>query len=152
MATIRASAEQIIPAPADQVYGLLADYRVGHPSILPSAFSHYAVLEGGTGAGTRIRFRLRLGGRTQETEGLVTEPEPGRMLVETDNQIDPVTTFTVDPLGQQCRLLIESVWEASPGIRGVVERWLAPRLLRRLFREELSLIDHHFSDGSQETP
>ena len=78
MATVRASAEQIIPAPAGEVYELLADYRVGHQSILPPAFSHYAVLEGGTGAGTRIRFRFRLGGRSLEAEGVVTEPEPGR--------------------------------------------------------------------------
>jgi hypothetical protein len=137
----RVSAERTIPAPAGAVYALLADYREGHPSILPTAFSDFAVLEGGTGAGTRIRFKLTLGGRTQETEGIVAEPEPGRVLTETYPSNDSVTTFTVDPAGGDSRLCIETRWESRSGPAGFLERWIARRLLRGLYREELDLIE-----------
>ncbi len=141
MARVLVSAESVIPAPAKAVYDLLADYHEGHPSILPPAFSDFTVLEGGTGAGTRIRFTLTLGRRTQETEGIVAEPEPGRVLTETYPPSNMVTTFTVDPAGDGSRLRIESEWESRPGIAGFFERLIAPRLLQPLYREELDLIE-----------
>ena len=141
MARVRIAAERVIPAPAEAVYALLADYRDGHPNILPPAFSDFAVLEGGKGAGTRIRFRLSLGGRSRETEALVAEPESGRVLTERYPQNDMVTTFTVDPMGDASRLRIETSWESRPGLAGFVERLLAPRLLGRLYREEFDLIE-----------
>ncbi len=141
MAMIRTSAERTIPAPADTLYALLADYRVGHPSILPPAFSDFTVLQGGTGAGTRIRFVLTLGGRAQEAEGHVAEPEPGRVLTETYQSNGSVTRFTVDPSGNESRLRIETDWESKPGIAGFFERQIAPRVLKRLYREELDLIE-----------
>ena len=55
MARLHASAERTVPVPAAAVYALLADYRDGHPRILPPAFSDLTVLRGGTGAGTVIR-------------------------------------------------------------------------------------------------
>jgi Polyketide cyclase / dehydrase and lipid transport len=152
LASMRVSEERVIPATADQVYALLADYHVGHPSILPPAFSHYRVLEGGTGAGTRIQFDLTLGGRTLEAKGLVTEPEPGRVLVETYEQNDMATTFTVDPIGLRSRLRIETVWESSPGPRGFVERLLAPRMLQGLFRQEMGLIARRLAGASGPAP
>jgi hypothetical protein len=51
VAPIRVSAERLIPAPAPRVDALLADYRVGHPSILPPAFSDFTVLTGGRAPG-----------------------------------------------------------------------------------------------------
>ena len=141
MSQVRASAERLIPAPAKAVYDLLADYREGHPSILPPAFSDFSVLEGGTGAGTRIRFTLSLGGRAQKTEGFVAEPEPGRVLTETYPAHGMVTTFAVDPDGAGSRLRIETTWAPRPGIGGFVERLLAPRLLRPLYRQELDRIE-----------
>lgn len=140
MPHVHISAERTIPAPAQAVYDLLADYHEGHPSILPSAFSDFTVLEGGTGAGTRIQFTLSLGRRTQVTEGFVAEPEPGRVLTETYPPSNMVTTFTVDPEGDGSRLRIESAWESRPGIAGFFERFIAPRLLKPLYREELDLI------------
>src|SRR3954447_12390222 len=135
MTLIHASAESIIPASAAQVYGLLADYRVGHPSILPAAFSRYMVLDGGSGAGTRIQFDLTLPGRKQTLRGLVREPLPGRVLVETYERNSMATTFTLDPAGEQSRLHIEASWESSLGIRGVLERLLAPRMLQKIYDE-----------------
>jgi hypothetical protein len=153
MAPIHADAERIIPAPAAEVYDLLADYRVGHPSILPPAFSQYRVLAGGTGAGTHIQFDLTLGGRSQTLRGVVTEPEPGRVLVETYERNNMATTFTVDPVGGQSRLRIETVWDASPGLRGVMERMLAPRMLQGLYGEEMALITRRLTGATAtETP
>ena len=71
MPPLHVSAERTVPAPAAAVYALLADYRAGHPRILPPAFSDLTVLQGGTGAGTVIRFALRLAGRKQEVEARV---------------------------------------------------------------------------------
>ena len=53
--------------------------------------------QGGYGAGTVIRCSIRVMGRTQTFRASITEPEPGRVLVETDLTMPSVTTFTVDP-------------------------------------------------------
>jgi hypothetical protein len=141
MSLLHASAERTIPAPADAVYALLADYRNGHPRILPPAFSDLTVLRGGVGAGTEIRFALRLAGRKQEVEANVDEPEPGRVLSETYPHKSAVTRFTVDPAGDQCRVRIETSWQPDRGLAGVMERLIAPRLFRKLYVEELDLIE-----------
>jgi hypothetical protein len=106
MSQLCVSAERTVAAPAEAVYALLADYRHGHPSILPPAFSNLTVLRGGTGAGTEIRFAMTLGGRKQLVEASVGEPEPGRVLTETYPDRGAVTSFTVDPLGNQSRVQI----------------------------------------------
>jgi hypothetical protein len=140
MAPIAVSAERAIPAPASAVYALLADYEVGHPSILPSAFSDFSVLEGGIGAGTVIRYRLELGGRSFDATARVAEPEPGRVLTETDLATGAVTTFTVTPRNGECLLRFDTVWEPRRGIGGLIERIVAPRLFRPLYDEELNRI------------
>jgi hypothetical protein len=140
VAFIHVSAERMIPAPAAAVYALLADYREGHPSILPPAFSDYAVLAGGQGAGTRIRFRLTLGGRSREAEGVVSEPEPG-LLRESYPRDGSVTEFTVAPAGAQSRLRIDTTMPQSRGLAGLLERFLVPRLLKPLYADELDRIE-----------
>jgi Polyketide cyclase / dehydrase and lipid transport len=141
MSRLHVSAERTVPAPADAVYALLADYRDGHPRILPPAFSGLTVLQGGIGAGTEIRFALELAGRNQEIVARVEEPEPGRVLTEAYPDKSAVTSFTVDPVGNQSRVRIETSWEASRGLVGLIERLMAPRLFRKLFAQELDLIE-----------
>ena len=141
MPRLHASAERTVPAPAAAVYALLADYQDGHPSILPPAFSDYAVLQGGTGAGTVIRFALTLAGRRQMTEARVDEPESGRVLSEAYPERGTVTRFIVDPDGDQSQVRIETSWEASRGLTRLIERLVLPRLFRTLFTEELDLIE-----------
>src|SRR5215211_8683163 len=141
MTLLHASAERTISAPAAAVYDLLADYRYGHPSILPPSFSDLTVLRGGTGAGTRIRFAMTLGGRKQVVEASVDEPEPGRVLTETYRENNAVTSFTVDPMVDQSRVRIETTWEASRGLAGLIERFVTPRLFRKIYTEELDLIE-----------
>ena len=88
-----------ISAPADRLYGIIADYRNGHPRILPPAFTGLTVEAGGVGAGTRIRVGMRVFGRVMTFPAEITEPNPGRVLVERNLGERPsVTTFTVDPL------------------------------------------------------
>jgi hypothetical protein len=87
-------------------------------------------------------------------EAHVDEPEPGRVLTETYPARGAVTTFTVDPVGDQSRVRIETSWEPSRGLAGLVERLIAPRLFRKLYTEELDLIgrwaiDRH-ATGAQE--
>ena len=137
MPEIRVAASAAIPAPPAAVYAVLADYRDGHPRILPPAFSNFAVERGGTGAGTVIRFDLTLLGQTRTSRGAVSEPEPGRVLVEAYPADGVVTTFTVDPDGSGSRVTFESAWTRG-GLRGWVERLVAVPALRRLFVEELA--------------
>jgi hypothetical protein len=129
-----------VPADAARVYGVIADYRNGHPRILPDRFTGLTVERGGYGAGTLITFGLRFAGRVQVARAEVTEPEPGRVLVETIVEGNPaVTTFTVRPAsdGRACDVTIATEIPTRPGLRGAIERFLSRRLLQPLYEEEL---------------
>jgi hypothetical protein len=137
MTTIRVSSEASVEAPADTVYGLLADMREHHPRFLPPAFSDFEVESGGVGAGTITCFKLTAGGRTRGYRMEVDEPEPGRVLMESDTGSSLVTTFTVTPEGTRSRVRISTTWEGSGGIGGFFERTFAPRVLRGIYADEL---------------
>ena len=140
MTTIIASRH--IKAPARRVYDLLADYNVGHPSILPKPyFTKLEVEKGGVGAGTVFRATMRVLGSEHTFRAAVTEPEPGRVLVETDLATGLVTTFTVDPRGPgESYLTFETKLPNRPGIQGFLERIVSRALLPRVYREEQQLI------------
>jgi hypothetical protein len=149
---INASAERRIEAPADRVYGYIADFRRHHPKFLPPQFGDLVVEEGGVGAGTVHRFTLTLGGRTSTARVRVDEPEPGRVLTETEPVSGMVTTFTVEPEpNRSSRVRIETRWE-STGLRGLVERLAVPRMLRRLYAEELGLLDGYARASERTSP
>lgn len=134
------AASQLIPAPVQRVYALIADYQQGHARILPKPyFVSLAVIKGGVGAGTEIRFQMRLMGRVQTFRAAISEPYPGRVLVETDLDTGAVTTFTVEPRddGRHSYVTISTEIKARDGIFGNVERWLASRLLRPIYVKEL---------------
>jgi hypothetical protein len=139
---IRAEATADIDASAAIAYDIIADYREGHPSILPPRyFTGLEVERGGRGAGTVIVFGMKAMGRVTMSRAEVSEPEPGRVLVETIAVRDLVTTFTVDPLGaQRSRVTIVTEWPAR-GVAGLIERLLAPAMLRRIYAEELALLN-----------
>jgi hypothetical protein len=140
---ITVSAERDIDAPARRLYGYIADFRQHHPNFLPAQFSDLEIECGGVGAGTVHRFRVRLGGRTTDYRVRVGEPQPGRVLIESDPRRRLLTTFTVEPQPDgSSRVRIESRW-FTDGFQGLVERLMAPRLLRRAFREELRLLDRY---------
>lgn len=143
MRAYRVEASREIAAPAERVWGILADYREGHPKILPSRyFQDVVVVEGGIGAGTVVAFRMRLLGQTQVYRMAVTEPEPGRVLRETDTNSGVATTFIVDPLdpGQSVRVTFATELWSRGGPLGALERFLARTALRRVYAEELALL------------
>ncbi len=143
MATVSVAAEGAVGAPAARVYTYLSDYQQHHPRILPDAFSDFVVEQGGVGAGTVIRFRLKAGGRTRAYHQRVDEPDPGRVLRETDVNSNANTAFTVTPEGDGSRVRIVTTWERSKGIAGVFERLFAPRLLNKLYADELARLDRY---------
>ena len=141
MGTIQVSAEAIVGAPAETVYGYLADMREHHPQFLPPAFSDFEVESGGVGAGTITRFRVNAGGRSREYRMQVAEPEPGRVLTESDTNSSLVTTTTVTPAGDASRVQISTTWDGAGGIGGFFERLFAPRVMRGIYADELQRLD-----------
>lgn len=134
------SASAIIPARRERVYSLLANYRDGHARILPKQFSDLVVEQGGIGSGTVIRFRMTLLGKKQNFHAIVTEPEPGRLLVET--YTDPegtITTFSVDAgnAPADSKVTISTELPVRSGITGSLEKMFATLMLGPIFRQEL---------------
>ena len=130
-------------AALERVYATIANYHTEHPRILPKEFSGMTVESGGIGAGTIVRFNMRVFGRTQTLRSAVTEPQPGRVLVETDLDFNgAVTTFTVDPGATpgQCEVTISTELRVRGGIPGAIERFLATRYLRPIYQKELMLL------------
>jgi Polyketide cyclase / dehydrase and lipid transport len=130
-------------APPATVYRLLADYHRGHPRILPERyFRNMQVEAGGTGAGTRIRYQVRAFGTVRTFRAEITEPEPGRRLLETGIESGIATTFTVEPGddGRHSHVTIATAYEKA-GIRGWLERLFAPQLLRTIYRAELRQLE-----------
>jgi hypothetical protein len=143
MAEIHVTASAVIPAPPSIVYGLIADYRRGHPSILPPEyFQNLQVHAGGIGAGTRITFQMRVLGQTHHFFARISEPEPGRRLVERYPETGMVTTFKVDPegAGKRSRVTITTAYTKA-GLAGWFERLVAPRFLRTVYAAELGLLE-----------
>ena len=73
---------------------------------------------------------------------VVSEPEPGRVLVEVDENAGVTTTFAIDPISSssRCRLTISADMSTSPGIKGIFERLLSPSIIRRIYKQELRQI------------
>lgn len=143
MASVEVSAERRIDAPADTVYGCLADFRQHHPRFLPPEFTDFEVESGGVGAGTVTTFTLRTRSRTRSFRMAVSEPEPGRVLVESDTGSSLVTTFTVAPENGASRVRIATSWQGAKGVGGFFERRFAPKALRAIYEDELRRLDEY---------
>ncbi|HJR81941.1 MAG TPA: SRPBCC family protein [Anaerolineales bacterium] len=134
-----ATSSKIIHAPAHKIYEIIADYRTSHPLILPKPyFLSLHVEEGGVGEGTIVNFTMRLLGRTQSFRSLITEPEPGRAIVETDIQSGTPTTFRVLPLAGDAQTKVTISTELVN--RGAVEGVLGKLMLQKIYRAELELL------------
>jgi uncharacterized protein YndB with AHSA1/START domain len=142
--TIHVSAERTVDAPPETVYSYLSDMREHHPRFLPPAFSDFQVEAGGVGAGTIARFKVTAGGRTRDYRMHVAEPEPGRVLTESDSNSSLVTTFTVtgqDGDAGRSHVRISTTWQGAGGIGGFFERMFAPRAMRGLYADELERLN-----------
>jgi hypothetical protein len=81
-------------------------------------------------------------GHPRAVRAAVTEPRPGRVLVETDLERGTATTFAVNavPFFLGCEVTIATELHARPGLLGRIERLVTTRLLRRIYRDELALL------------
>jgi hypothetical protein len=133
-----------VNAPAHVAYTILSDFK-HHDRITPKPpFSPIVVEEGGVGAGTVIHFQTTFLGRTDNCHSVITEPEPGRVLVETETNRNTVTTFTVDPtVSNRSRVTIACVFQGRDGLLGVVERWIATRLITPVLAKEIRLLEEY---------
>ena len=144
MSELRVVAERAIGAPATLVYRLIADFD-RHPSALPAAGVLGVPGRGGwgRGVGTVHSFRMTAGRRTRSFRMRVEEPDPGRVLTESEMGSSMVTTWVVTPEGPGCRVRLETRWQGAGGVGGLFERLFAPRTLRRLYTDELERLDRY---------
>jgi uncharacterized protein YndB with AHSA1/START domain len=142
MGKITVEQEGTVNAPAELTYRLIADDE-HHQRFLPDGFSDFEVLEGGVGAGTLHRFKVDAGRRVREYVMRVSEPEPGRVITETDQNSSLVTSFTVTPDGDRSRVRISTQWNGAGGIGGFFERTFAPKVMRRMYADELERLDRY---------
>ena len=142
MSQVVATAERVVPAPAEQVLTALADYESTRPRLLPEQFSDYRVESGGTGAGTRVHWRFAATSkRVRDQLMSVTQPGPDR-LVESDANSSMVTTWTVVPADTGVTTVgVRTTWNGAGGIGGFFERIFAPKGLRRVYDEILARLD-----------
>lgn len=72
---------------------------------------------------------------------MITEPEPGRVLVESTVDGLAVTRFIVDPLenGTACKVTIDTDLKSM----GFIANMLIKFLFKRIYREELALLTAH---------
>lgn len=148
MAIIDFQASREMAVPARIVYGVIADYHKGHPAILPKPpFVDLVVEQGGTGAGTVFRARMRMLGKETSFRAAVTEPEPGRVLLEKGLDSDLQTFFIVEPLasaadGERSRTTFHTIMNV-PGLAGLIQKWMTPRLLLPTYHQELANLEAH---------
>lgn len=149
MSRVRVAVPAVINASAEEVYAVLSDYINGHPHILPrDHFRDLIVEEGGRGAGTVFRLVTMSAGIERTYRMTVTEPEPGRVLMESDTASSMVTTFTMTPEADagRCVLEIATAWDASPGLSGLFERLAYPPAMRRIYHKELRQLEKFLLD------
>ena len=133
------TATKIINAPAKDIYHIIADYHTMHYFILPKQyFLSLDVEEGGIGHGTIINFEMRILGKTQSFRSLVTEPQPGRLLVETDIRSETPTSFHVNSIGNDSQTRVSISTELKS--QNKLEALVAKVVLQKVYREELDLL------------
>jgi Polyketide cyclase / dehydrase and lipid transport len=144
MPLVRVQADKKIGATAADVYEVLADYSAHHPKIMPPAhFSNLEIESGGMGAGTVFHITAKVAGKRQRLHMRVSEPEPGKVLCETNLDTGVVTQFTVSGNGSATSVVrMSSEWEAH-GLKGWLDRLFTPRVMRRLFAEQLDQLDEY---------
>jgi len=138
-----------VPAPPARVYAVLSDYHVHHPAIVPKdAFKRVDVIKGGRGAGTRFELEMVMMGKTTVAQFDVTEPEPGRVMVETMLDGSLATTFTMDPLdgGRATTLTLATEFTLPGGPFLPILRWILGNAIRPLYQREIANIARYIAE------
>lgn len=139
MSMLNVIGSKVIDASAEAIYAVFSDYEVAHKAILPKPyFADMVVLAGGQGAGTVVDVFMDVFGNKKTYHLTVTEPKPGRLLVETDYDTGERTHFIMEPLPDgRTKVTIDSKFNVSPGFAGVMERLITPPVTRYIFKKEL---------------
>jgi hypothetical protein len=87
-----------------------------------------------------IRFTTAVGGRSETRTQEVSEPEPGRVLVESGG--GEGSTFTVEPRGERTYIRIDTVLQTR-GLNGLIMRLLGSRILAPLYADELARLERY---------
>lgn len=133
------SVSSLISAPPKVVYNIIADYKNGHPKILPKPpFVSLVVEEGGFGAGSVLRVQMKVAGKLQTFKTVVTEPEPGRVLVES-NDTGYITTFIVEPRNDGKKSYVTFITEIrnDSKLSKKIEFFFSKMILPAVYKKEL---------------
>ena len=146
MTTAHAEYTMLIQASPATVYSILTDYHKAHPAILPKQyFKEILVKKGGQGAGTEFHLTMEIFGAKRNYDMTVSEPEPGRMLVEMDPVSGTTTYFVVDPTAnpQECRMTIKSDATLSKGLAGWFEKLMYVPISKHIYKQELQILNEY---------
>lgn len=139
MAETSVSALTMVDAEPDRVLASIADYREFRPAILTPRFSDYEVLEGGLGAGSRVRWTLNPGRWFKRRARVweISSEEVDGALVERDANSSAVLTWSVVPApGGRSALELTLTITAREGLSGMRARSRANKQ-RHLYGEML---------------
>jgi hypothetical protein len=144
-------ASKVIDASPEAVYAVFSDYEVAHKAILPKPyFAEMVVLAGGQGAGTVVDVHMDVFGSKKTYHLTVTEPKPGRLLVETDYKTGERTHFIMEPLSDgKTKVTIDSKFNSSPGFAGVMERLITVPVTRFIFKKELENVAAYLKEQEE---
>jgi hypothetical protein len=139
MATQKFSVSKLINSPPQIIYSIIADYNIGHPGILPKPpFVSLEVKKGGVGAGTEMIVKMKMFGKVQSYNAVVTEPEPGKTLVETTDT-GYITTFSVESKnnGKSSLVTFSTELVLNSVLPRKIEFWVTSKLLQPVYKKEL---------------
>ena len=148
MSTVNVEYSMIINARPEEVYAVFRDYRVSHPAVLPKPFFEYlTVHEGGLGAGTKFTAGMNVYGNKSTFSATVSEPEPGRVILEKDDDERLVTHFIMDPVenGKKTNVTLRTKAQTSGGLKGLFERMMMPSILRTMYKQELTNVGEYIA-------
>ena len=74
-----------------------------------------------------------------------------RRLLEAYPSEGNETWFLVEPSGEGCTVTIGTDFSGRSGIAGMIERWMAHRLLHPIYVEELGLLENYALDLARHT-
>ncbi len=153
MTQVRVIKSAVIDAPPAAVYAVLRDYHVGHPAILPPQFTGIHVETGGYGAGTIGRADMKMFGQKTSFRFEVSEPDPGRVMVEANLDGSVVTAFIVESEngGRQSHVTFDSEFYFPDNPGGWLRHWLMIPMIHRMYQEELGILNRYMR-ARQATP
>ena len=139
----------IIDAPIETVYGVIADYEVGHRAILPQPyFKSMEVLAGGQGEGTEIFIKMEVMGQEFSYHQKVTEPVKGRQLVERDINTGLASSFFLEPLADdKTEVRIEAEVALMGGFTSLMQRLFNPVIIGGIFKKELQNLNDYVTQN-----